>query len=215
LNSEQEIQAEQLTRHRDWIEREGVHHEYPVTEETYREPAQVERTKWLVENTRDVPMLLNGQEDIMELGVSNAHQLLAVNGHVGVDLSPDIIRQNHTAHPDRDWIIANIASVPILLSLPRTHTVMVPDVLEHLDFMEALKVVAGCKELAKNRILITIPDGRVKGKNVREVECMKHRFVLSEQKLEQLLSACRGDGWKVTLWETVGPFVCIRMEVSK
>jgi len=188
--------------------------EIAVRDSTYQEPCQIVRTRWLVENCRDVPVGLNGQKDIMELGCSNGHQLLACNGHIGVDLNPDITRDNWKAHPDRHWITANITNLPVLLSLPRTHTILLPDVIEHLEFGNALKVIAGCKELAKHRILITTPNGTDLSKNQRNWMVKKHQFVVTKPKLKQILDACSGDGWKIT-WHTDEAFVYIRMEVAK
>src|SRR3990167_820935 len=207
--TESEVQSQQRKRYEDWVRTEGGV-ERAVLDSTYQEPAQVERTKWLVEQVEDLP-IVNAHRSILELGCSGGHQLLAMQGLAGVDINTDIIDTNRKAHPDNLWIHANITEPGWDIMLLRFDCVVLPEILEHLEWHQVKLVIRKAKQLAKKRLLITIPDGTDIHKNQRNWACFKHKFVLSEQKLTEILSECRKDGWQPT-WKSDGAFIMIRCD---
>lgn len=196
--SEAQIQREQRERYLAFVKNEGGI-EVAVRDSTYLEPCQIERTAWLVKNTADVPPFLFSQyKSILELGCSGGHQLVACQGYVGLDINPDTIRANRPKYPKQLWFVYNVTKPGWYDLLPSFHTVMVPDIIEHLAFDDALQLIRDCKKLAKHRILITTPNGTDLAKNQRNWTVKKHQWVCTIPKLKTLLDTCRGTGWILT-----------------
>ena len=197
---ERKLQTEQQQRHREWIQREGVHFEYPVQDSTYERPHEKARLAWHVLNTKDVPNYQDymGYRSIVEFGCSTGRILKECGGIVGVDLSPEIIAANKKNDPERSWFCADVTQLKLNGFWGQGfHTVLLPGFLEHLTFDQALDVVRKAKRIATNRILITVPNGTDTLKNVQDYSNFKHQFIMSEIRLKEFLAVCNGDGWKV------------------
>lgn len=213
-----------------WVKEKGAV-ENPVHHETCEEAPQQARTAWLIRNTSDVPAycLSDGSEQryrsILECGCNTGHQLISCGGMAGIDIVPDIIHSNSMLWPDRLWICADLTAANVPIPNGTFHTILLPEILEHLPFIDALHLVGMAKAKAGSRVVITIPDGREaeqgKKENFRNWGCGKHKWVLTEERLEILLLACRTSTykaltqevtrWKMT-WESDGAFVYIRMD---
>ena len=207
--TEAQVQEEQRKRYQDWVKSEGGV-ERAVLDETYKEPAQVQRTKWLIDQVQDLP-IVNAHRSILELGCSGGHQLLAMQGLAGVDINTVTIDTNRKAHPDNLWIHANITEPGWDIMLLYFDCVVLPEILEHLEWHQVKTVIRKAKQLAKRRVLVTVPDGRVYGENRREVNCFKHKFVVSEPKFHEIAGALRDGGWNLQV-DTVGAFICMRAD---
>src|SRR3990167_359626 len=212
--TEAQVQEEQRKRYQDWVKSEGGV-ERAVLDETYQEPAQVERTKWLVEQVEDLPFSNSSGRgmcrSILELGCSNGHQLLAMQGMVGIDLNPEIIKTNMQEHPEIIWLCEDITKGGWDIRLPRFDCVVLPEILEHLEWHQVKLVIRKAKQLAKKRLLVTIPNATDYHKNQRNWASFKHRLACTEQKLTELLHICREGGWQPTIDNTEA-FIQVRLD---
>ena len=200
LVSDLQVQAEQEQRHREWILREGEHYEWPVQDSTYERPHEQARLAWHVLNTKDVPNYQSSEhKSIAEFGCSTGRILTECNGLIGLDLSPDIIAENIHRYPGWLWAVEDATEDFTKHWWRNVHTVLLPGFLEHLTFDQALDVVRKAKQLATNRILITVPNGTDPLKNVQDYSNFKHQWICSEIRLRELLAVCRdGSEWEVT-----------------
>lgn len=178
-------QEAQLRRYIAWVEDEG-HVEGPTHLSTLMQPHQKQRLDWLKENVIG--------PSILECGCSWGYVLAYVNGQVGIDINPMNVTLAKVLSPDREFLTADIRDLPF--PSRSFDTVMLPESIEHLGFTtkapsegldmqsDVPKAIAEAKRVARQRILITCPDGR--GENP-DATNMKHPFLMDEEHLKRLL----------------------------
>lgn len=173
--SEITLQYEQLKQYLEWVRKEGSA-ELPTRLSTIMRQHQQYRLAWLKSHCTGM---------IMELGTCYGYVLAYCGGQIGIDINEDSLTLARVLNPERSFYQADIRQLPF----PDDHvdTVMLPDVLEHITWEDIPAVLAEAKRVAKEKILITIPDE--KG---RDAHCFKHRWICTAPKLRQLQSHLPG-----------------------
>ena len=160
-----ERQRQQLQRFLDWKEAEGDC-EGPVHLDTYLQPAQQRRIQWLKENSLG---------SILEVGCNWGYVLACVGGHAGVDIRPELVALASALAPERDFRVADAFDLPF--PLDSFDTVLLTEVMEHLDPVRVTEAVKQALHVARRRVLITLPDGE---EDSAEATCFKHRWLPTE-----------------------------------
>jgi predicted SAM-dependent methyltransferase len=177
---ERHIQREQYQRYYRWLKKEGgIHH--PTHMETYLEPEQVRRLKWIKKQCE-------GTNDILEVGCSAGYIIEMVNGKYGMDKEPFIIEANIQRNPKIQWLLHDGTTPWQMFKDNSVEIVGVFDVLEHCNWTGALRMLNEALRVAKTKVLITIPNGLdAPEKNFRNACCFKHKWVCTQQRLKKLM----------------------------
>ncbi len=130
----------------------------------YREAMQKERIEWLREKS---------QGHILEIGCSTGFVLDYVGGGVGVDTDELRLRYAQATYPQSKFICADAANMPF--GDRSFDTVMIPDILEHVEIAHAQKIVDEAVRVGK-RLLITVPNAGKANYNKALVENPEHKW---------------------------------------
>lgn len=190
-----ERQLAQLAKHKEWQKAQGGL-ELPVRLTTLLKPEQQKRIRWLRRMSVGV---------VLEVGTSWGYVLAAVTAgnnaiapppdiHVGLDIAEwnvDLARLL-CPEPNLRFDVGDALSLPYP---PESFdTVILAEVLEHLAWPDGVfKAVANAKNVARNRVLITVPDGR---KDTDEARSPKHQYLMDLEHLEELLTWLPGAPWQ-------------------
>lgn len=167
--NEVDLQKEQLGRYLEWVEREGGT-ELPTRLSTITQPEQLVRLSFLKKRCRG---------KIMELGTCYGFVLAFCNGHIGVDRNERSIELARILNPEKTFLVADVRHVPY--DDKSVDTVLLPDVLEHLPFEVVPLAINEAIRLARQKVLITIPEA-----NSRHSTCFKHQWLCTEKALKVL-----------------------------
>ena len=187
-------QREQLRQYLRWREAEGGV-EGPQRLETMLAPVQLPRYEWLRRNVVGT---------ILEVGCNWGFVLTMVKGHAGVDTNEDVIRLAQILAPKRDFRVASALALPF-----QNHsfeTVMLPEVLEHLDLYNVPAAIMEAVRVASQRILITMPDGDF---DSEEATNFKHKFLVCQDTLRDILAMVPVPATVVREY----PFVYVRIDL--
>jgi len=179
MSEEDRIQRAQYMRWWRWKEREGILHR-PTRLNTYQEECQRLRIKWIEQECL-------GDNDILEIGCSGGYIIERVNGRYGMDINREVIEENRKRNPNIEWMHHD-ASKEFMLLDNSINIVLLPDVLEHNNFNDALFMIKEAVRVARKKVLITIPDGSNQERNQRNWACFKHKWVLTKKKLDRIIS---------------------------
>jgi ubiquinone/menaquinone biosynthesis C-methylase UbiE len=164
-------QAAQYARFREWAEREGTM-ERPILLDTYMKPHQQRRIEWLTRNAKG---------RTAEVGCNWGYVLAAVGGHAGLDINPALIDIARVFAPDREFLVGDARALP----WPDRwfDTVMLTEVLEHLDWQDVSKAVDEALRVASVQVLITLPDGC---EDTADATNHKHRWLAEDARVDNL-----------------------------
>lgn len=187
-------QREQLDRYLKWFSEEGGS-EGPTHLSTWFKSHQQYRLNWLKKHCVGT---------IMELGTCYGYVLAYCGGKIGVDWNQQSIALARILNPTKEFVEADIRNLPFPDSY--ADTVMACDVLEHLPWDDVSKALREARRVAKQRVLITIPDER----NIPDSTCFKHLWLATSEKVKAIAREFPSD--KVTVGRKYG---FILMEVRK
>jgi SAM-dependent methyltransferase len=207
LKKDCKLQRAQYARYYRWLKKEGGIHK-PTHLETYLEPEQIRRLHWIKWHARldadsnptlkvflsedEIRKLWSRQDnsqpqnDILEIGCSNGVIIEMLNGKYGMDKEPAIIEANRRRNPKIQWILYDATKPWHMFKDSSVSVVALLDVLEHVPFRKALFMVKEAMRVAKNKILITIPNGLNPNQNQRNYACFKHCWVLDAYRLSKI-----------------------------
>jgi SAM-dependent methyltransferase len=168
--TEAKKQREQLARYTEWVKEEG-NLELPTNLDTIMKPHQVARVKWLKSYS-------TGR--IMELGCCWGYILAYIGGHIGVDWNEHSIELARLLNPDKEFIVADIRDLPFGDNF--VDTIIIPEVLEHLAWGEVFGVIDRSRQIARQRVLITLPY------EMADIEagCFKHQWLVTPRKIVEI-----------------------------
>lgn len=166
-------QLAQLKRWTEWAQTEGGL-EGPVHLTTYLRPEQQRRIEWLKARA-------TGR--ILEVGCSWGYVLAQCGGHVGVDINPHLIDLARVLSPDKEFHVMDATQMSFPIN--SFDTVMLTEVLEHIDRSQVGAVLLRAINIASKRLLITIPNGT---HETEEALSFKHRWLCDAENLDWLLS---------------------------
>ena len=166
-------QVEQFRKFMRWVKSEGGV-EGPTQLRTMLQTSQVGRMDWLKAHA-------TGQ--ILEVGTNWGLVLAWVNGHVGVDISPMNIELAKLLDTSREFHIGDALSLPF--PDQSFDTVMLPEVLEHLDFPDGVdRALAEARRVTRRVILITLPDGAT---DTEDATNFKHAWLADKTSVQHIV----------------------------
>lgn len=186
-------QEEQAARRKEW-EKQG-HMEWPIQLSTLFKPEQQKRIDWLADNVTGA---------ILEVGCNWGYILSRVKGKCGIDINPENVELAKTLSRDREFHVADARNLPFITS--QFDTVMLPDILEHLAWPDVPIAIREACRVAKERVLITMPDGR---EDTEDATNLKHQWLLTAERLAEMWPMLPNDIW----FDVVSGFICIRGQV--
>jgi len=161
--------------------KQPTHHE-----ESYDDPRQQRRTKWLVDNSVGT---------VLELGCAEGYILSRIGrpGCVGVDYDRERIEFGMGKYPFGMGKYPGIRFyvIDVRYGLPfgdgSFDTVILPELLEHMDFEDAKYVLGEAERVAKRKVLITLPFEGGPDCDRCLVYGADHRWVPKPETVEELL----------------------------
>lgn len=186
-------QRAQLARYLEWKQAQGET-EGPQRLSTMLSDIQRPRLEWLRQNVTGT---------VLEVGCGWGFVLAWVNGQAGVEINPALVELAQILSPEREFKTADARALPY--EAESFDTVMLPEVLEHMEFHEVGGAVHEALRVARRRVLITVPDGSTE---TTEATCFKHRYLMDDEHLDWLLKMlppCRLD--------RMPPFLYIRVDM--
>jgi len=190
-----ERQMQQYRRFMHWVKTEGGM-ELPTQLSTMFQERQIARMNWLK---------LWARGTVLEVGCNFGLVLAWVGGHCGVDINPANIDLARLLQPDKQFFVADAVTLPFASA--SYDTVMLPEVLEHLDWPQGVRqAIDEAKRVAKTQILITVPDGR---EDSADACNFKHLWLMDEQRERQVqvwlpIHTTISHSWGFTLIRGVG-----------
>ncbi len=181
-------QLEQAERHQEWLKQS--HLEWPVQLDTYMKPHQQERINWLARNAVG---------RILEVGCSWGYVLAACHGHWGVDINPENIALAKQLARDRQFQVASALALPF----PNRSfdTVLLADILEHLDWKDVNRALCEAKRVSKGLVLITLPKG---DEDTEDATNGKHQFLGTKSRMDKLFG--------VGKWSEIADFYTVKLK---
>ena len=167
--------------HEEWLkESKGI--EGHTKQGTLDQECQKNRIKWIVENVHG---------SVLEMGcnwgyITNAICEKLGRTVMGVDVNSANIVRATNEFPDLYFFVADITKKIIWLADRIFDTVILPDVLEHLPFMDVGNAIEEAGRLTKNLILITLPWEESKR------TCFKHRWEVNMGAINLIITKLRG-----------------------
>jgi len=145
----------------------------------YDEGKQRERIDWLKENVSG---------SALEIGCAGGFVTSYVNADAGLDINPWRIKFAKVKHPEKDFIIASAATLPF--KSKAFDTVLIPEILEHVQLDYAKKIVAEAKNVAK-KILATVPNADKKNYDKLLVENPEHLWFPTKEIVKKMIKDCQ------------------------
>ena len=168
----------------------------------YREPMQKERIQWL--KSQRVGSTL-------EIGCSTGFVLNYVGGGVGVDIDELRLEYARKTYPESRFLKTDAAQMSFADS--EFDTVMIPDILEHVEYDHARRIVKEACRVGK-RLVITVPNAGKPNYDRALVENPEHRWFPTEEKARALvdgpceISFSRGRDFIYVVWKKPGNHLC-------
>lgn len=100
-----------------------------------------------------------GVRTVIDAACGDGYWMPDLPGYVGVDITPEAIRLARLRHPDRTYIVGNIAT----MKLPRASLVIIRDAIQHLSLADGLAVLASIRRSRSRYLLASTYVG---GRNV-------------------------------------------------
>ena len=192
-------QEAQLKKFLAWKEAEGGL-ELPVTLHTMLKPQQQKRVEWIVANATG---------KVLEVGCSWGMVLASINArrpglHAGIDIAPWNVDLARLLCPSLGFRVADAKKLPY--ADRSFDTVVAAEILEHLLWPdEVFLALSEALRVARERVLITVPDGR---QETGEANSLKHPYLMDQERLDALLRYVGGNSNCASAM-TLGPFICI------
>ena len=169
-----------MMTYEQWVEKEGGI-DKPTKLETIAQRCQQDRINWLVKNSVG---------SVLEMGCNWGYILVKVcekTGGVGfgVDLWEQNIAKGTKEFPHLNFFQADITKELSFFWPGQLDTVIIPDTLEHIPFCSIADVLKSAHRLTRDLVLITLPWEESKR------TCFKHRWVVSKEKVEEIVSQLR------------------------
>ena len=154
-------------------------------EESYEDPRQAQRASWLVGNSTG---------SVLELGCAEGYILDQIGrpGCCGVDFDQERIKEGKRKYPGITFYVMDIRYG---LPFPDAafDTVMVPEVLEHMDFSDAVNVLRDAFRVAREKVLITLPCAGGEDSDPALVHTPDHMWVPDDEHIARLLEGYGGE----------------------
>ena len=182
-------QREQMERFQHWQQEQGTD-ELPVQVSTYFRPDQLLRLDWIRSHVSG---------SVVEVGMNWGYVSAYIGSKGGCDVNLNLVAMAQLMARNRDFRVGSALDLP--WEDDEFDTVLLPDVLEHLAWVDVPKALAEANRVAKYRIVITVPNG---DENSIEALSFKHRYLMTRERLNALLTASP----KARI-DVIGDFYCV------
>ena len=142
----------------------------------YDSTMQRERIDWLKANKKG---------KTLEIGCATGYVTEYVKADIGVDSDNFRVRVAQRNHPSQRFLVAEASDLPFRDS--QFDTVMIPEVLEHVPFDNARRVLVECLRVSKEQLLVTLPNASKKNYDKAVVETGEHLWMPTEENVSRLL----------------------------
>jgi len=149
-----------------------------IPDRIYDFPMQRERIGWLKKNRTG---------KTLEVGSGTGIVLDRTGGQVGLELSQRRVEIAAKKFPHLTFVQGDATKMPFKTG--EYETVMLPEILEHVPFEVAKKIVAESLRVANKQVLITLPNAAKKDYDVDLVENPEHLWMPTPEKVGQLTGA--------------------------
>jgi SAM-dependent methyltransferase len=166
---EARLQRAQLEKYLEWVRTEGGI-EGPNRLTTTFTPHHEELMMWLRHRCLG---------KILEFGCNYGIILAYCHGHIGIDINPQNIELARILNPAAEFIVSDIRCVP--LPDKCVDTVMVPECLEHVPWVDVPGVISEAERLARTRVLYTVPNP-----DTETGHSFKHQWLCTTDKLMEI-----------------------------
>ena len=141
----------------------------------YHQPMQKERIEWLKVQSRG---------KILEIGTSTGFVLDYVGGGTGIDIDTLRLEYAKLKYPRSQFVNGDASSMSFTNS--EFDTVMIPDILEHVEQVHAKKIVDEASRVGK-RLLITVPNAGKKNYDKDLVENPEHKWFPTKAIMQEMV----------------------------
>ena len=161
--------------------KQPTHHE-----ESYDDPRQQRRVNWVVERAVGT---------VLELGCAEGYILHRVGrpGSVGVDYDRERVEFGREKYSDMKFYVIDVR-YGLPFSDRSFDTLLLLEVLEHMELEEAKEVLREAERMARQKVLITLPFQGGPGSDASLVIGPDHKWVPNWETVNDLLQgrSCRG-----------------------
>ena len=173
----------------------------PHHEDSYADVRQQNRVEWLVQNSTG---------SVLELGCAEGFILDRIGQpcSVGLDYDQDRVREAKRKYPHISFYVMDIR---FGLPFPENYfdTVLAADVLEHMDFPDAVFVLREAIRVCRDRTLVTLPCANGDDYDEGLVHTPDHKWIPDLEKVSRLLHKAECSASTMVL---EGGFVLIRVD---
>jgi len=149
----------------------------------YEQEQQKERLDWLKINKEGITL---------EIGCATGFVANYVNASVGLDLRQDRILFARRKYPHIEFIRGDASTLPF--DNNSFDTVLAPEILEHVFFETAKKILKECLRVCRKQILITMPNASKRGYKADRVigdKNPEHLWNPTQNKIKELVKETR------------------------
>jgi SAM-dependent methyltransferase len=141
----------------------------------YKEPKQRERISWLKKQA---------DNKVLEIGCSTGYVLNYIGGGTGVDVDEIRLQYAQEKYPQSKFLKMDAAKMPF--EDCEFDTVMIPDILEHVEMPHAQKIVDEAYRVGK-KLVITVPNAGKPNYDKDLVENPEHRWYPTEALMRKMV----------------------------
>jgi radical SAM superfamily enzyme YgiQ (UPF0313 family)/GT2 family glycosyltransferase/glycosyltransferase involved in cell wall biosynthesis/SAM-dependent methyltransferase len=151
------------------------YHSHP--DDIYAEPLQRERVRWLKSKA---------EGRILEIGPANGYVSGFVGGSAAVDINRGRLAVAQFLRPEVRFQYGDaVKGLPF--ADREFDTVLAPEILEHVEFEDAVAVLRECSRVGK-RVLVTVPNADKPDYEPSLVHNIEHRWLVNREAVDRLLA---------------------------
>jgi len=167
-----------------------MHYYRSHPDDIYAETLQRERVRWLKSKA---------EGEILEIGPANGYVVVYVGGTTAVDIDRGRLEVAAALHPGIRFMYGDV-----LEGLPfkdkEFDQVMAPEILEHVDFDQAVEALKECVRVGK-RVLATLPNADKPDYDPDLVHNIEHRWLVNREAVDRLLAEAGCDNYELDVSE--------------
>jgi GT2 family glycosyltransferase/SAM-dependent methyltransferase/glycosyltransferase involved in cell wall biosynthesis len=145
-------------------------------DEIYAEPLQRERVRWLKSKA---------EGRILEIGPATGYVSEFIGADAAVDINRGRLAVCEVLRPETRFTYGDVVK-GLTFGDKRFDQVHAPEILEHVDFDQAVTALKECLRVGK-RVLLTLPNADKLDYDPNLVHNIEHRWIVNRQMIERLL----------------------------
>lgn len=146
-------------------------------DEIYAEPLQRERVRWLKSKS---------EGRVLEIGPATGYVSEFVGAAAAVDINRGRLAVCSTLRPETNFQFGNVVD-GMPFADKEFDQVHAPEILEHVDYDQAVTALKECARVGK-RVILTLPNSDKPNYNPDLVHNIEHRWLINRQSIKKLLA---------------------------